>query len=267
MKNISKVILIIVIILNIASCNTDMYYLLTRTQDDPSIVPPRLQSFVISYAIIAEWDKDEAADEYLLERSEDNPIELIYETVYKGTNTGYTDNGLVDGVRYIYRLSKRRGEKWFGPSEGALGVGSQITRNSHSNNTKETALKLESKGYVSNLYYFRSYCGLEMTTEAWYYIDIPAIRKASLMVLDYGIGEQASGTQTHFNYYVFEREFGSVINLLDFWIENHELETERYYVKLYPSKSSMIWGLVPAGGKIVQYRITIQGIVPIGAGG
>jgi hypothetical protein len=233
--------------------------------NDPVIVEPVIESFMISNAILAWWDADPAADEYILERAEDNPIAKIFEIVYSGVDTEYADHGLGDNKRYIYRLSKRRGKQIFGPSAEVAGVSSLVSRDIYKNDTMEQAVRLESIDIIANMYYYRTYCGLEVIDEDWFYIEIPPLRQASVVVNDSQVEE--SDRPTHFEYYEVGRDRNPVRQLRDFWIINNELETKRYYFVLYPAKPQFVGVGIPAGGKIVQYRISIGSIVPIRVGG
>jgi len=251
-------------LLALAGCSPGMYGMLHRTTDDPEVVKPIIISFMEPYAILARWDPDPAADEYILERAEDNPASLAYETVYEGADTEYADRELGDGLLYIYRLSKRRGKEVFGPSEEAAGISSLINRSMYTNNTMEQAARLETKDYIANLYYYRTYGGLEIAEEAWYYIDIPPLRQASVVVSDSQVAE--SDTPTHFEYYEYGRDRHPVLHLSGFWIINPEMETKRYYFMLYPAKFQFITAALPVGGDTVMYRISIGQIVPTRAG-
>jgi hypothetical protein len=242
-----------------------MYELLHRTYEDPAVVNPYTSSFTKSNTVIVWWDSDPAADEYLLERAQDTPASLFYESIYIGSGTSYEDNERETDIRYIYRLSKRRGREWFGPSDGILGVGSQITRNSHTNDSMENAFKLETLSYISNLYYYRTYNGIELTSETWYYVDIPPLRMASLAVVD--SEELISDTPTHFDCYVYERNSFNVLHNNDFWIVNTDIETKRFYLKLYPNKLKFVPYAVSAGGKLIQYQIFIRDIRTIDVDG
>jgi hypothetical protein len=252
-------------LLVLAACSPGMYELLTRTMDDPAVVAPVTESFVKSYTISTWWEADAAADEYILERAEDGPAPLAWQTVYRGNGTAYVDGGLGDGMRYIYRLSKRRGKETFGPSAGVIGVSSLVCRDVYRNDTMEQAVRLESKDYIANIYYYRTYGGLEVIDEDWYYIEIPPFRQASVVVNDSQVAE--ADQPTHFEYYEYGRDHSPVRQLKDFWIINNELETRRYYFKLYPAKLQFVGVGVPAGGAIVQYRISIGSIIPIRIGG
>lgn len=253
-----KVFCLIFFLSVFTGCNSGMYELLYRTRDDPIIVNPNVISFMESYAIFVNWDADPAADEYLVERAEDFSLGLNFKSVYKGTGTEYKDGGLEDGKLYIYRLSKRRGKEWFGPSTGAVGISSQITRKTYTNDTMKNAFQLETIDYYSNLYYYLTYGGLELTSEAWYYVDIPPLRQASIVVFDYQTVDVDAGT--YFECYIYEQYSFRVPNQKDFWIINNEMVTKRYYFRLYPYKPLFISGFPAAGGGIARYRISIGDI-------
>jgi len=253
-----------IILITLSGCNSGMYDMLHRSMDDPKINNPMVESFAESNAIFVKWEYDEGADEYILERAQDSQV-LKYITVYHGSGTEYADRGLENETRYVYRLWKRRGTEMFGPSSGSLGVSSMVSRDVYRNDTMETALRLETIDYIANIYYYRTYGGLEIMDEDWYYIEIPALRKASVIVNDSKVAEQ--NRPTHFECYEYAREAFSVVHLFDFWIINNEMNTMKYYFKLYPSKMQFVGTGIPAGGDIVRYTISIGSIVPIKIGG
>jgi hypothetical protein len=249
----------------LAGCNPGIYEQLNRTKDDPLVVTPDIESFAEPYTVRARWAHDEGADEYILERAEDNRTTLTWTTVYRGTGTAYTDRGLGDGERYVYRLSKRRGRETFGPSEAVAGVSSLVCRDIYRNDTMEQAVRLETIDYIANIYYYRTYGGLEIIDHDWYYIDLPPLRQASVKVNDLRVEE--SDKPTHFECYEYGREKVAVKQLKDFWIINNEMETRRYYFMLYPAKIQFLEEGIPAGGDIVPYRISIGSVIPVRTGG
>ena len=176
-------VLILIAFITLASCSSGMYEMLHRTLDDPQIVIPNVESFEEKNTIFINWDFDEGADEYILERAEDK-MELHYQIIYKGKDLNFADRGLEDDKRYIYRLSKRRGNRIFGPSDEALGVSTILTRDVYRNNSMAQAIKLDSIDYIANMFFYRSYGGLELVEEDWYYIDLPPLRMASIVVND-----------------------------------------------------------------------------------
>ena len=249
----------------LCSCSPGIYETLHRTTEDPKVVPPLAESYAESNTVFLSWDYDEGADEYILERAEDHPYAPQFTVAYRGGALSYADRNLEEGVRYVYRLSKTRGSRVFGPSAEVLGVSSVETRDSRGNNDMKTALRLYSMDYISSIYYNRSYGGLEITEEDWFYVDIPPLRKAWIMINDFQAG--AANTATYFEYYVFERESGPVIHLNDFAILNNELETARYYLKIYPAKKRFVENGASPGGGLVHYKISLHKIEPITSGG
>ena len=243
-----------------AACSSGMYDLLIRTTDDPKTACPRAVSFAESNAVLLSWDYDEGADEYILERASDSETPVFF-TVYKGTGTEYADRGLENDTRYIYRLSKRRGNRIFGPSKETLGVSSLVSRDIYRNDTMEEAVRLETIDYIANIYYYRSYGGAELIDEDWYYVEIPPLRRAAVVVNDSLITD--GNKPTHFMRYEYSRDDKPVIQLSAFWIINNELETKRYYFKLYPAKMMFVGMAGIPGGDIVRYTISIGNFEPI----
>jgi len=257
--------LLSLILLTFCSCTPGMYEMLHRSIDDPVIVSPNVDSYAESSTIFISWDYDEGADEYILERADDHPLTLSFNVIYQGKETKYADCGLENSSRYIYRLSKRRGVEIFGPSTEVLGVSSLIIRDIYRNNTLEQAIKIDSIDYIANLYYNRAYNGLEIMEEDWYYVEVPPLRQAWIVVDD--LQAYASDTLSYFEYYIYTRESSPVFHLQDFRIINNELETKKLYFKIYPAKHRFAGMGTPPGGGIVHYKISLVSITPIQTGG
>jgi hypothetical protein len=245
---------------SLAGCSSGMYEMLSRSFDDPVVIKPHVESFLESNTIFISWDYDEAADEYILERAKDHPISLVYHVIYRGKDIEYADRDLQNDALYIYRLSKRRGLRTFGPSGEVLGASSLITRDIYRNDTKEKALRLEANDFILNIFYYRSYTGMELIDEDWFYIDIPPMRQASVVINDSQVSE--GDFPTHFEYYEYAVKSDTVRQLRDFWIINTELTTRRCYFKIFPTRSQFVADGIPAGGKFVSYTISLRSIVP-----
>ena len=265
MVKVLKSFVLVTFCVTLSVCSPGMHEMLHRTTDDPVVVSPRVESYVESNTIFIGWEIDEGADEYILERAVDHPESLLFIIVYRGKGTAYVDRGLENNLRYIYRLSKTRGSEIFGPSKEALGISSLVIRDLNRNNTMETAQELVSIDHIASLFYHRSYKGLEVLEEDWYYIDIPPLRQAWIMVDDFQAS--ASNVPTFFEYYVYGRESNPVYHKQDFRIVNNALETKRYYFMIYPAKHKFAGiGELPGGG-IVHYKICLYRIDPIQIGG
>lgn len=139
-----------------------------------------------------------------------------------------------------------------------------ITSDIYGNSSRDRALRIESIDYIANMFYFRSHCGIELFEDDWFYIDVPPLRQAAIVVFDYEV--PPGGGQSHFMYLVYTRESNPVVHNHHFWIINTELETRRFYFKLFPNRTRFLDGS-GAGGKIVQYRISLHSITPIRIGG
>ncbi|QQO10704.1 hypothetical protein [Breznakiella homolactica] len=245
----------------LVSCRAGMYEVLSRDTGDPVVERPRAESFVRSQTILLSWDEDARADAYILERAEDAE-NLVYRTVYRGAGTEYTDTAVAADTRYVYRLSKQRGNRVFGPSEPVLGVSSLVTRDEYEpNGTKETAVLIGTIDTIANMYYYRSYNGLLLSDEDWYCIEVPPLRKASVIVRDSQVTHIEANS--HFKVYEEERSEQVVLHMKKFWIENNEMAPRVMYFKLYPNEDIFFASsLVKVGGKIVRYTIGVEEIIP-----
>jgi hypothetical protein len=242
----------------LTACRQGMFETLTRTTADPFGQIPRVESFVKSGIVTVSWDQDEGADIYILERAKD-AISLAYETVYQGIFLTYEDRDTEDNGRYLYRLSKRRGDRIFGPWGPVLGVSSLVTRDAYEvNDSTESAVRLETIDVIANMYFYRAYNGMVLSDSDWFYIDIPPLRQASVVLVDSKI--VMGGVPSHFNYYEFGVDKGNVINENAFWIKNAGLAAGRFYIKIYPNEGMFL--TAPAGGQMIKYTLKIKTIEP-----
>jgi hypothetical protein len=242
-----------------ASCSTGMYDSLSRTTDDPFTERPTVRSFDVVNTILVSWSKDDAADEFILERSDDAIIPS-YSVIYRGTNTSFVDAALIDQSRYLYRLRKTRGDKTFAPSTTAFGVASLVQRDSlEDNDSKSKATHLKDT-HDTNMFFYRSYDGDELSDDDWYSVDIPANRKALIAITDYDA--DSGSTETHYKVYINETRTEDVKDGDSFEIENNTLRDTRYYFMVYPDNEKYV-AVSAAGGKMVSYKIVYLSWVPI----
>ncbi len=257
---VKKVLITIFSVLLCISCNDGMYDTLSRNTDDPFTEKPKAVSFVTTNAVYLSWSSDDCADEYILERAE-NLQSLVYKEIYRGTRTSYDDFGLSNDIMYLYRLSKRRGNKTFGPSDPVLGVSSTVARDIYEpNDTIENATLLTSRApYIANMYYYQSYNGISIGDEDWYCVDVPPLLCADILVND--SQTENNKDPSHFMVSYPNRSSEQVDHLVSFKVENTESETARLYFKLYPNNSKFISQLPgSSGGKVVKYTISVTGM-------
>jgi len=259
---IKKILFVFSISLFFSSCFDGIFDTLNRTPDDPFTEIPSVTSFLESYSIYIEWSKDEAADEYILERSE-NIINLSYQEIYRGTNTTFTDKNLPDESMFLYRLSKRRGKKTFLPSNPALGVSTLTVRDLHEpNDSEKYATHLSDTTLYANMPFFRSYNGLTVSDTDWYYIEIPPLWKASIIIFDQ---KAVSGTfDTHFMIYIKNESTPETVSQnTPIPIVNYKTIKEKYYFKIYPRETIYADNSNGGfGGTIADYNIFISEIRP-----
>jgi len=165
----------------LAGCSEGLLAELDRLAEDPSPSTPSVESFATELSISVTWPSDPAADEYVLERADDS-VTPVYAQVYRGDATFYTDTNCVDQGRYLYRLATVKGQKSFGPSAPALGVGSATCRDALEGNDSETRATALDYDRSANLYFYRSFTGAVVQDVDWYSVVVPPRRQANIVI-------------------------------------------------------------------------------------
>lgn len=219
-----------------ASCENDLYDYITRTSEDPDVSnPPTVVSYAEKDTIFISWKEDAACDAYVLLRAKDSP-NLRFSEIYRGTDITYTDKKLVSGERYLYKLDKIRGKKYFNSDGVSYGICSEITAEpTDDNNTKEKAALLENE-YSANLYYVRFYDGTEFCDYDWYKVAVPAKHTVYITVTESNLAE--TETNTHFMY--IEPLYESVVvpQSKSFALKNTSYETKYMSFSIFPNVTS-----------------------------
>ena len=260
-KTIKKIIYFFCAAMIFSSCNDGLFGTLNRTTLDPFTEIPTVISFLESHSITVKWTEDEGADEYILERALDS-IMPVFSEVYRGNATEYVDRNKSDETLYLYRLSKRRGQKTFPASDPALGVSTLTTRDSHEeNNDEKKATYLSYYTLSANMPFYRAYNGLTVSDADWYCVDIPPRWMVSIVIVDLKI---EYGTETHFRAYIKDTPPQDVIQSYPFHITNYENFPARHYFKIYPKEGKYIDAMGGgAGGAVVDYTIQIIQFLPM----
>ncbi len=243
----------------IVSCGGGMLPDLKRVLEDPVVESPFVDSFAEEGVIKISWSKDYGADEYVLLRAEDTALPA-YEAVFRGVRLCYDDSEVVTGRRYLYALSKIRGEKIFGPSEAVLGAESGIVLDEYEDNgTKEKATLLE-WDIQSNLYYYQSY-GEEKTEDYdWYRVEVPPRRKAVIVVTQSGI---SSGGSSWITFYLEGNNPFTVTSGNAVEIPNYMYESRMFYFCISPRVSGFINDPAKGGGGFITYTVSLSQITGI----
>jgi hypothetical protein len=262
MNSLRRLPLVVLPFLMSAGCSPGLLEQLDRVQRDPNVIAPRVSSLDQEFRIEVSWDTDAGAEEYVLERAQDALLGTFTE-VYRGQGISYADTDCQDQGRYLFRLSKTRGDRLFGPSGAVLGVASATCKDALEPNDSEqqaTALEYDRR---ANLFYFRAmpslYPGEELQDADWYAVEVPPLRVANLLITQVGL---ASGSLYTFLYFY---EKGTtpihVVNNQLIAITNPSPETHRVLFKLYLNPTDFMVEPTLGGGILVDYTLSLYSIV------
>lgn len=241
-----------------SSCGSDLFGALSRSADDPSVVPPRAYSMERPLAATVRWDADEAADSFVLERRQDTEGSR-YAEVYRGTDTEFAES-LAEG-RYFYRLTKVRGERAFGPSRPTFAVSSPVTRDEYEPDDEVAAARPLESAAVASLYYFRGSDGQTLSDVDWYRVTLPPRSVAFLSLTDYSI--EGGEEDTHFASYRAGLVDRVLHNMHPFEIENDANVRRDLYFAIKPNAVKFI-PTVESGGSVIAYKLIVERIELIG---
>ena len=268
-----KKILVAAWCFSLLACSQGLNYPLGRTTDDPFPEIPTVRSFNGDYSIKISWTRDEAADMYRLYRKEDDIFQQ-YQVVYEGRLTTFTDTSftlLDEGKIYLYRLGKKRGEKWFvdltTDGKTALGVATVNCPDSQEpNNEMEDATPLDIVVFSANCYFYSSnnQDSVSIFDVDWYYVDLPPHWRAEITLDD--IDFINASLNNHFM--IYSSGFGSV----EFasggikFIENTTNSYDRFFFSIFPRKETFFSDhSFPSGGcgAFINYKIKVLAYVPM----
>ncbi len=244
----------------LSCCGAGLLDEMDRVSADPTIAAPKAVSFAIENQIGISWDKDKAADLYVLERAKD-AMSPAYTEVYRGTAVSFTDSDVADQSRYLYRLSKVRGEKAFGPSGAVMGIGSAACGDDHEpNDTEDHAIPLDDQ--KANLFYYRAYSGIEVQDADWYSVTVPPTKRMNIVVTQISPGI-AGGAITYMFFYQKGVTPQRIVNNNAFWIDNTSHQSRTFIFKIYPKPEDFITDPTLAGGTVIDYEIRMHSITDI----
>jgi hypothetical protein len=226
----------------LTTCSIGMDDTLGRTTDDPFAEIPNARSFNGDFSIILSWSQDEAADEYYLYRALDD-YTPFYQLVYNGRHTTYRDTltPAEENNRYLYKLSKRRGQKMFNNDltireKAGLGVVSPSRMDSHEpNNDIKHATVLSIIKFESNCYLYSSNSldNIVIYDEDWYCVDIPPHWSAAIKLIEiYNVG---INTVDHFYIDVYNGGISAFDSSGIKQINNDGNTQKRFYFRILPN--------------------------------
>ncbi len=243
--------------LALACCGDGLLDQMGRVLADPTPVTPHVASFESEYRIGVSWEPDEAAEKYVLEKADDaaNPV---YSVIYRGTATSFLDSDCADQRRYLYRLSKTRGDRLFGPSGHTVGIGSAACRDQLEPNDEESGATTLEYDRAANLYFYRSCDGAIVQDTDWYAVSVPPRRKANIVVTQNGL---VGGAVDTFMYFYLKGSVPEVIvNNEAIPIANPAYETRIFLFRISPNPDEFIADPTLAGGSFIDYVVSLLSI-------
>ena len=251
-----KTLIIFIAITALASCSQSLLLTMGRVFKDPQVALPKVVSMAEENKIFISWDADPAAEEYLLERAIDAAAP-IFSQLYRGSENSFTDEGVPDERRYLYRLTKIRGNRAFGPSEPVMGVGGNTREDlQEPNDTLETAKEL-TYDLASNIYYYFGHNNRKVEDLDWFYVSVPPQRQANIVVSESGLG---IGANSSFNIYVEGNPEERIISGTSIPVKNESNQTVKIKFRISPIPQQFYDTLVGNGGRLVVYTLSLRSI-------
>jgi len=255
------VLLASIAVATLASCGEGLLKDMRTPLVDPIVAVPVAASFVAENRIDVSWSRDPGASQYVLERAKDSATP-VYAIVYQGTSTSYTDASVSDQGRYLYRLTKTRGTRSFGPSDAALAVASTVCRDRQEPNDSESQAAVLESTLAANLYYYsttflQNGAPLVEQDADWYSVTVPANSTANIVVTQTQ-PELADGTRNTWMYFYLKAGFEMAIpNSQPIPVENFSNSRATFLFKISPIPSCF-----PAngGGSLVNYTVKLYSI-------
>jgi hypothetical protein len=239
------------------SCGGGLFDEMDRLARDPAIDAPMVRSFVEENRLFVEWSEDAAADGYILERASDSPLDLVYSTVYQGTDTSFTDSDCENQERYLYRLRKLKGDRIFDPSAPVFGVGSITCMDDHEpNDTDEEATVLDYT-CLSNVYYYRTFSDEVVQDLDWYSVSIPAGFTAEIVVTQISPPLEPGVLTNYMLFGIQGSPVEPITNNASNLIKNTYSEERTFYFQIVPDPARFLSGMGLAGGTMALYTVTL----------
>jgi hypothetical protein len=240
------------------SCTPGLINVMERGRNGPEITDPQVSCFQEPGVIIVSWEDDPLTDGYVLSRALDT--DRVYKEIYRGSSPGFLDHDISREVRYLYCLSKVRGNHLFGPSKSVLGVGSFTRADPYeSNNTVECAY-LFMNNLEANTYGYKSIGHEYSLTDPDYYRVIVKPHMTAVYTVDVldVSGFDTTGMECRIQY----REPQDVVDLAGIAFENGSSSPVEFIFCLYPKESDISQNVTEGGGRFISYRLNYIGESP-----
>lgn len=255
---IKAVFLLAMTMLFMSCLQNDLEEILFRTTDDPFPDVPLADSLSLEHTIYLTWRPDDACDRFRLMRAHDQPS-LSFSCIYEGNDIRYTDSSPNDYNRYVYRLDKTRGGKYFEGKEYAYGYSSDCRKDAcEPNDTESEATYLE-YDRICNLPCVRYIANnVELLDCDWFYISIPPRRAADVVISQSNLENESEGAATNLKIQVAGSTSKAVRQKVATVINNPSYETKNFFFKVYPETT----GLFSKDGciTVIEYTVSLNQI-------
>lgn len=248
----------VLLVLLFISCKENEFEpVLFRTQTDPFLDVPHVDSLLRENTVFLDWKDDIAADKFYLMRSDD--IEnLNFTCIYEGNDTSYIDSNLTEYSRYIYRLDKLRGQKRFYGEKLIFGYSSSVRKDDSEDNDSENKASFLEYDLVCNLPCVRYQNKKDaVIDEDWFFVEIPPMRSAAIVLNQTsGLDNQSTGSDTQLMLLIKGNESIAVKQNVENVISNTTYSTKRMCFKVYP----MTTGLFASDSytAVIEYTISLK---------
>ena len=244
------------------SCTAGLNDYMGRSASDPEIIAPRIASFIETNAVLVEWNEDDCADEYALYRALDS--DRNFSLLYQGTELSFRDDSVLAETRYLYTLSKIRGNTEFGPSPSVMGVGSSTIQDVYEPNDSYEDATLFTYDLYANVYGYKS-IGFDhsIIDRDYYCVTVKPHMTASYTV---GISSASSGDGTDLKLQRRYYDSEDITNYDEIAFDNPSSNTVSFYFAIYPDENAVASDVDSGGGRFIGYELKYIGEVPSGTG-
>lgn len=260
MKLIKLILLLFYLPLAFCSCyNSAFDEAVFRNINDPFDDTPKTDSLAKEHTVYISWKADDASDRFYLMKSFDT-VTLCWSCIYEGNETTFTDINLSDNERYIYRLDKKRGNKYFTGKNYGYGWSSGSVRDyCESNDIKEKATFLEydricnltCAGFITK--------NKEILDEDWFYVTIPPMRQADIVVGQHNLDNSSVGARTNLRIQVSGFDSQNINHQVAYPIQNTGYETKNFYFKIFPERTSL--SSENSFCTVIEYTVSLNQII------
>ncbi len=255
----AKICLAMVSLIFISCYNSAFDETLFRTTSDPSDDTPKTDSVSRLGEVLLAWKDDPAADKFYLMRSFD-VAPPDWSCIYEGVGTAWSDKSISAGGKYIYRLDKTRGKKYFEGKQISFGWSSDSVKDScEPNDNPQEATFLEydricnltCAGFVTD--------NKEILDEDWFYVSIPPMRQADIVVGQHNLDNSTVGAKTNLRIQLLGLESQPVKHQVAYPIKNTSYETKTFRFKIFPERTSLSSG--NSFCAVIEYTVSLNQII------